>query len=101
MQIIELITEIIQQAFLSSGDKSPALFDIADLSNETVDIVTIFKLCYNIIRRVIMEYRPNELYACQWIKLFMEHTMLSTDKSDILADEMLMELIDNNQLILQ
>lgn len=32
----------------------------------------ILEMTYSSIRYVIAEYRPNELYASQWIELMME-----------------------------
>ena len=54
---IEKLTDILYYSFISG------MFNIKDLSNEDNEIVTIFKLSYRLIKHVIKEFRPNELYA--------------------------------------
>ena len=77
------------------------LFNISDLSGEDAEMVRIFRLAYRLIKHVIKEYRPNELYAAQWIDFFMRQTMETTVKSEILAEATLTELIDNNREVLE
>ena len=60
----------------------------------------VLKLSYNCFRSGIMEYRPSELYASQWLDL-MIHYFLSELDASIGAKETLTELIDNNQRILE
>ena len=55
--ILELLTDLLTLPFEKN------LFDITDLSTEDAEIVRIFKLTYRLIKHVIKEYRPNELYA--------------------------------------
>lgn len=54
---IEMLTDILYYSFINN------MFNIKDLSNEDNEIVTIFKLAYRLIKHVIKEFRPNELYA--------------------------------------
>ena len=51
------------------------------------------------IRCGIMEYRPNELYASQWLNLLIEYSLSELDDS-MGANATLTELIDNNERIL-
>ena len=59
----------------------------------------IIQLCYTTIRYGIMEYRPNELYASQWLNLLIEYSLSGLDDS-LGAKSTLTELIDNNERIL-
>ena len=54
---IEMLTDILYYSFINN------MFNIKDLKNEDHEIVTIFKLTYRLIKHVIKEFRPNELYA--------------------------------------
>jgi hypothetical protein len=60
----------------------------------------IIQLCYLTIRSSIMEYRPNELYASQWLNLLIEYSLSGLDDS-LGANTTLKELIDNNERILE
>ena len=55
--ILELLTDLLAVPF------EKGMFNIADLSKEDIEILRIFKLAYRLIKHVIKEYRPNELYA--------------------------------------
>ena len=54
---IEMLTDILYYSFING------MYNIKDLSNEDNETITIFKLTYRLIKHVIKEYRPNELYA--------------------------------------
>lgn len=58
-------------------------------------------MSYRLIKFSIEEYRPNELYASQWIGLFMNQSFLADPKVDIRAEPTLTELIDNNRAVLE
>lgn len=60
----------------------------------------MFQYCYRLIKHTIKEYRPNEIYAAQWLEHFMEQAMNSNADNDIKAEATLIELIDNNKRIL-
>ena len=47
------------------------LYDIKNLDKVDSDIIKIFKLDYQLIKHIIKEYRPNELYASQWLELLI------------------------------
>ena len=53
------------------------------------------------IKHTIREFRPNEIFASQWIDLLMRHSMKSTKDNDLWAEPTLTELIDNNKVILE
>ncbi|RZK09968.1 MAG: hypothetical protein EOO43_20750, partial [Flavobacterium sp.] len=60
----------------------------------------MFQYCYRLIKHIIKEYRPNEIYASQWLEFYMGQAMGSDEKNDIKAEATLTELIDNNKKIL-
>ena len=58
-------------------------------------------MCYKLLKNTIKEYRPNELYASQWLDMLIYQAIISDSDHDILAEPTLTELIDNNQRILE
>jgi hypothetical protein len=67
-------------------------------------IVTINKLMassYRVLRNAIMEYRPNELYASQWLGFLIEDVF--NNHSNVLEEsrKTLKELYDNNERVLE
>lgn len=61
----------------------------------------MLEMSYTTLRYAIKEYRPNELYASQWIDLIIDQSLKTSDKNDIRAGQTLTELIDNNQRVLE
>ncbi len=53
------------------------------------------------MRYTIREYRPNELYASQWLDFLMTETLNTKEETDTLIGKTLTELIDNNTKILK
>lgn len=73
------------------------------LTTRTQTMVTLrqsMSLNYDCIRQAIAEYRPNELYASQWLGLFIEDTFKNNSNVLVKAENTLKELIDNNERIL-
>lgn len=73
------------------------------LTTRTQTMVTLrqsMSLTYDCIRQAIAEYRPNELYASQWLGLFIEDTFKNNSNVLAKAERTLKELIDNNERIL-
>lgn len=67
-------------------------------------ILTLQKLMinsYRTLRNVIMEYRPNELYASQWLGFLIEDVF--NNHSNVLEEsrKTLKELYDNNKRVLE
>jgi hypothetical protein len=61
----------------------------------------MLELSYTTLRYAIKEYRPNELYASQWIHMIIDQSLKTNAENDIRAGQTLTELIDNNQRILE
>lgn len=73
------------------------------LTTRTQTIITLkqtMSLTYDCIRYSIAEYRPNELYASQWLGLFIDDTFKNNSNVLDKAESTLKELIDNNEKIL-
>jgi len=47
------------------------LYEIDKLKAVEADVINIFKLTYKLVNLSIKEYRPNELYASQWLDLLI------------------------------
>ena len=91
-RLIEILTEILYYPFQLN------MFTLNNIHNQTFK--TIFQYCYRLIKHIIKEYRPNEIYASQWLEFFMGQAMGSDEANDIKAEATLTELIDNNKKIL-
>jgi hypothetical protein len=92
--VIDILVDTIYYPFQNG------FYSLADL-NQSMTITKMFGLVYTTIRRGIAEYRPNELYASQWLSLMMDHAMKTRVHNDIQAGKTLTELIDNNSKILE
>lgn len=93
LNVIELLMELIHYPFKNN------MYDKKDI-HKSIYAKEIIQLCYTTIRSSIMEYRPNGLYASQWLNLLIEYSLSSLDDS-IGANSTLTELIDNNERILE
>lgn len=91
-KVIELLTEILYYPFQRK------IFELDGIHNE--GFLRIFQHCYRLIKHIIKEYRPNEIYASQWLEHYMEQAMKANADNDIKAEATLIELIDNNKKIL-
>lgn len=93
MKILEILTDILYYPFESN------LYSMQNIQQRQPEILKIIQLSYRLIKHVIREYRPNELYASQWIDIFMKHAMKS-DQNNLYVEATLTELVDNNKRIL-
>ena len=76
MKLIEMLTDLLYYPTGPSG--ICALSDIAKPG--TQNLLKIHQLCYRLIKHSIREYRPSEIYASQWINMFMSHTLETKKK---------------------
>lgn len=94
MGYFELLTDIIYfpiyHGYHKFEDLRPGMY-----------ITSVLKESYNCIRYISQEYRPNELYASQWLQLVIEQALETGDLNDINASATLTELMDNNKTVLE
>ena len=56
---------------------------------------------YTGVKFIIQNYKPNELYASQWLRIIMTKSVEIEEKYQINTNSMLTELLDNNRRILE
>ena len=93
LNFIEILVDLIHYPFYNN------FYSTKDVHNKPF-IPQIISLSYNCIRYAIMEYRPSELHASQWLDLFISYSLGDLD-DEMKAKETLTELIDNNKTILE
>ena len=93
LNLIEVLMELIHYPFKNQ-------FYEVETVHKNIYAAQIIQLCYTTIRCGIMEYRPNELYASQWLNLLIDYSLSGLDDS-LGANSTLTELIDNNERILE
>jgi hypothetical protein len=94
MKILDILCEMLFYPFMTRMVELDGIY-------HNLLILDIFKYCYRLIKHIIREYRPNELYGSQWLNLMMMHAMNCEDENDIEAEPTLTELIDNNTDVLE
>ena len=93
LNYLEILIDIVHYPFHNK------LYDIQEV-HTLLYIPDVVTLSYCCIRNGIKEYRPNELYASQWLDLMIMYSLSKLDNK-IQANETLTELIDNNSRILE
>ena len=107
--MLELLTDVLYIPFKLE------IYNISNLEEVDSDILKvnlfsflkiydnnkILRLSYRLIKHIIKEYRPNEIYASQWLDFFIMQTVMSSGQVNFLAEDTLTELIDNNKVILE
>lgn len=94
MKVIDIFVDLLYCPF-SSG-----MFNLSTLTAGN-PVTGLLSDVYSTMRFAIQEYRPNELYASQWLGLFMYQSIKTNGANDIQAGRTLTELIDNNKKILE
>ena len=93
LRIIELLVDCLYYPF-SSG-----VFKIKELTND-MPIKIICTLCYRLILHSVKNYKNNELYASQWIDLYFDHSMTSSE-TNLKAEATIAVLISSNKTLLE
>lgn len=93
LNIIDYLTELLSRPF------DRGLFEIK-LLRENMPITRILSMSYTTIKYIIRENRTNELYCSQWLNLFLDQSLKTKGRREIMAEKTLTELIDNNKRIL-
>jgi hypothetical protein len=64
-------------------------------------ITSLLKLCYNLLSNIVRDYRHNEMYASQWIGLFLHHVLRANNDNAVGSDDFVSQLCDENDIILE
>ena len=94
LRVIECIVDILHMPFASGA------FVFTELKQEDA-ITSLLKLCYSLLSLIVKDYRLNEMYASQWIGLFLHHVLRANDDSAVGADDFITQLCDENDTILE
>jgi hypothetical protein len=57
-------------------------------------ITSICKLAYVLLSKLVQNYKLNELYASQWIGLFLQQVLQTNSQNQIGADAFVTQLVD-------
>jgi hypothetical protein len=57
-------------------------------------ITSICKLAYILLSKIVKNYKLNELYASQWIGLFLQQVLQTNSQNQIGADAFVTQLVD-------
>lgn len=93
LNVIEILMQMIHYPFKNNLYSEKSVHTL-------VYAKEIIQLCYLTIRSSLAGYRPNELYASQWLNLMIEYSLSGLDDS-LGANATLKELIDDNERILE
>ena len=89
LRVIESCVNILHLPF-ASGE-----FDFDKITQDD-PITSICKLTYELLGKIILHYSLNELYAAQWIGLYMSHILKTCTNNQIGADLFVTTLSDEN-----
>lgn len=93
MGVIDLIMDIILFSMLND-------YYNVDEINAYSPFSPVLRVGYLTLRKSIEEYRPNELYASQWLSVIIDQSLNFRGENGVEANRTLKELIDNNKTIL-
>lgn len=93
MGVIDLIMDIILFSMKNE------FYNVEEI-NSSSPFTPVLRASYFTLRKSIEEYRPNELYASQWLTVIIHQSLNFSGANGIEADKTLKELIDNNRTIL-
>lgn len=77
-QILEILTQFLYLPF-KLGYAVPGQF-----KDCPPELIKILQHSYALIKLIIKEYRPNEIYMSQWIELVMSQAMFNDPLFDVL-----------------
>lgn len=80
MRVVECIVDILHMPFASGA------FVFEDLKQEDA-IISLIKLCYNLLSQIVKNYRLNEMYTSQWVGLYLNHVLRANDDNAVGADD--------------
>ena len=75
-------------------------FDFKEITQESA-ITSICKLTYILLSKIVEDYSLNQIYAAQWINLYLRNVLDTGENNQIGADTFLTLLSDQNKSILE
>lgn len=102
IQLIDILMDIFIKAFerYKIQEFNPKQKD-APFFQQNELLLQFIRISFCTMKYTISEFRPNELYASQWLDFLMKHTLENTEQCDTFVGFTLTELIDNNTKILE
>ena len=94
LRVIECLVDILHVPFACGA------FEYVKLTQDMA-ITNLCKLSYTLLSLTVRNYRLNELYASQWIGLYLSHILNTEKENQIGADQFMTQLIDENFTILE
>lgn len=94
LRVIESCVNILHIPF------AKGVFSFSEIKQDE-SITSICKLTYLLLGKIVSGYPLNELYAAQWIRMYLKHVLLTTSANQIGADLFCTRLSDENQQILR
>ena len=79
LRVIESCINILHVPF------AKGIFCFSDITQDKA-ITRICKLTYILLGKIVAHYSLNELYAAQWIGLYLKHVLMTTTQNQIGAD---------------
>jgi hypothetical protein len=79
LRVIECLVDILHMPFASGAFNFMAL-------KQDMAIISLLKLCYQLLGFIVKDYRLNEMYCSQWIGLFLKHVLMANDDNAVGAD---------------
>ena len=87
LRVIESCVQILHLPFATG------IFDFKTMKHDD-PIASICKLTYTLLGKIIEHNNINEMYASQWIGLYLKHILDTTNANQIGADSFLTLLAD-------
>ncbi len=80
MRVIECIVDLLYMPFTCGA------FNFEEIKQDMA-ITNLCKLCYELLSNIVVGYRLNEMYASQWMGLYLYHVLRANDDNALGADD--------------
>ena len=94
LRVIESCVQILHVPF------AKGTHNFEDITQDMA-ITSICKLTYQLLAKIVENYQLNQIYAAQWINLYLSNVLKTTSQNQIGADSFLTLLSDQNKSILE
>ena len=80
LRVIECIVDLLYIPFACGA------FNFEQIKQDMA-ITDLCKLCYKLLSEIVIDYNLNEMYASQWIGLFLYQVLRANDDNAVGADD--------------